>query len=100
MPVEFSRQQLIQFTERSLIRRMIVARHAVIFLIAQFTRVALPFAFELYVGNFVEEKVWHARLGRVGILQLDSKPDGLIVAASQIERGLPIIRKVEPAGLL
>ena len=100
MTVEFGGQQLIQFAKRSLIRRVIVTRHAVIFLVARFRGVALPLAFELYVGDLVEEKVRHPRLGNVGILQLDPEPDGLVVAASQIERNLPPLREVEPAGLL
>ena len=94
MAVEFGGQQLIQFAERSLIRRVIVARHAIIFLIARFRGIALPLAFELYVGDLVEEKIGHPRLGDVGILQLDAEADGLVVAARQIERNFPPLREV------
>src|SRR5258707_4765992 len=100
MTVEFGGQQLIQFAKRSLIRRMIVTRHAVIFLVARFRGVTLPSAIELSVRNVAEQKVRHPRIGNVGILQLDSEPDGLVVAASQIERSLPPLREVEPAWLV
>ena len=100
MTVEFGGEQFIQFAKRSLICRVIVTRHAVIFLIAHFRGIALPLAFELYVGNLVEEKVRHPRIGNVGILQLDSEPDALVVAASQIERNLPPLGEIEAAGLL
>ena len=99
MTVEFGGKQPIQFAKRSLIRRVIVTRHAVIFPVAHFRGVALPLTFELYGGDFVEEKIRHTRIGKVGILQHDSETDALVVAASKIERDLPPLREVEAAGL-
>src|ERR1019366_7433697 len=99
MTVEFGGQQLAQVTKRGLIRRVVVTWHAVIFLVAHFPIVALPLTFELYVGNLVDEKVRHTRLGRVRVFQLNSEPDALVIAPRQIERRLPVLRKVQPAWL-
>ena len=66
LPVEFRRKQSVQLAKRSLIRRMIVTRHAVIFPVAHFPRVALPFTFEFYIGDFVDEKIRHARIRTSG----------------------------------
>src|SRR6202030_284335 len=82
-----------------LIRRVIVTRHAIVFPVTHFRRVALPLTSELYVGNLVQEKIWHTWIGKVGILQHDSETDALVIAAGQIERDLPPFRKVEAAGM-
>jgi hypothetical protein len=100
MTIELGGQQPVQFAKGSLICRVIVTWHAVILFVARFRGVALPLAFELYVGNLVEEKVRHPRIGNVGILQLDSETDPFVIAASEIKRDLPPRRKVEPSRLL
>ena len=100
MAVEFRGKQSIQLAKRSLIRRMIVARHAVIFPVAHFRGVALPLTFEFYIGDFVDEKIRHARIRNVGILQLNSESDAFIVAASKVKRDLPPVREIKSARLL
>ena len=87
--VEFSGQQSIQFAKRSLVRRVIVLRHAIVLLVSHLRGVALPLPFEFDVGNFVDKKIRHPRLRDVRVLQLHSEADALVVAAGKIERDLP-----------
>src|SRR5205814_5193373 len=100
MPIEFGSEQFIQFAKRSLIRRVIVTRHAVILLVAHLRGIALPLAFELYGWNLIKQKIWHPWLRHVGILQLNAEPDRLVVTPSQLERNFPPLREVEPTRLL
>ena len=100
IPVEFGSQQLIQFAKSCLIGRKIVTWHAIVFAVAHLRRVALPLSFELHIGNFVEEKIRHTGLGKIGILQHHAKADSFVVAAREIEDDLPPLGKFETARLL
>src|SRR5262245_18529729 len=82
MTIEFGDKQPIQFPKRSLVGRMIVPWHTIIFTVAHFRGIALPLTFELYIGNFIEEKIRHTWMEKVGVLQHHSETDALVVAAS------------------
>src|SRR5450759_3607733 len=77
--------------------RVLIARHLVVFLVADLRRVSFPLAFELYVGHLLDEKLGHARLGNIGILQHDAESDPLVIAFGEFESNLPPIREIQPS---
>jgi hypothetical protein len=95
MPVEFCGQKFIQLAKRRLVRGVVVAGHTVVFAIPHLPGVALPFPFEPYVGDLVENKIWHARIRKVRILQHHAKANALVVTAGEVECDLPPLRKLE-----